>query len=342
MKIFSRVDLRKKLQKREIAPVYLLFGDEVYLRDLAVKTITQISLSDSPLPEFNDSEISLSASSLAEALAAARQIPMLGPRRVIRVSNVVISAIKSKDSIKEEDAVELANYLKHPSESSVLIFVADELDKRRKVSKLLLNNSFAVEFGVLSDQEMIAWSKEKLRGLRATADEKTLESLVAHIGNDLRKLTIELEKLATSALPDSKITAELVDALAPNSRELSNFDLGEHLLLNRKSKSLSVLKKLLDDGSEPLMLLGLLSYNFRSLFMVKELMEEGADEKEIGSVVRMPWDKRKSFIASALRTDRKRLEWILTRIAKTDKAIKTSEATPRLQLEMLVCELLTH
>jgi DNA polymerase III delta subunit len=49
MAILTRENLREKLKKREIASVYLLFGAETYLRDLAAKTITDLVLADSSL-----------------------------------------------------------------------------------------------------------------------------------------------------------------------------------------------------------------------------------------------------------------------------------------------------
>ncbi len=51
--------------------------------------------------------------------------------------------------------------------------------------------------------------------------------LVALVGNNVRRLTNEIEKLAVAALPDKLITSELVESLVPNSREISNFDLTE-------------------------------------------------------------------------------------------------------------------
>jgi len=58
MNILSREDLRNQIKKREFAPVYLLFGAETYLRDLAAKTITDMVLADSGLREFNETEFS--------------------------------------------------------------------------------------------------------------------------------------------------------------------------------------------------------------------------------------------------------------------------------------------
>ncbi|MCB1023308.1 MAG: DNA polymerase III subunit delta [Acidobacteria bacterium] len=339
MKIFSRQDLRNQLRQKKIEPVYLLFGSETYLRSLAAKAITEIVLKEAQLRDFNESEISLETSSVAGVLAAADQVPMIDAKRLIRVTDVAVSAVKSKDSIKEEDEEILKKYLLDPSGSTVLIFIADEIDKRRKISKLLFSNCFSVEFNRLSETELIGWAKDKLREMGSSAEDRVIRHLVNLIGDDVRKLTIELEKLATAALPNKEIGYDLVESLAPNSREISNFDLVDKLLSNNRSTALHIMKKILDDGAEPVMLLGLLSYNFRRLFWTKELMEEGADEKQISNIVKLPWKGKTEFLQTARRTDKERFSRILKRIADTDLAIKTSVGNPRLQIEMLIIEL---
>ncbi len=339
MKIFTRQDLRNQLRQKNIAPVYLLLGSEVYLLSLATKTITEMVLKDSELRPFNESEISLATSDVSTAIAAADQLPMIDAKRLIRVTQVVVSASKNKDTIKEEDEQVLKKYLSNPSESTILIFVADEIDKRRKISRLLLSTCYAVEFKPLDDIELLSWAKDKLKETGVSADESALRHLVRLIGSDLRKLTLELNKLVTAALPEKRITDELITALAPNSREISNFDLAEHLLSKNRTTALHIMKKILDDGAEPVMLLGLLSYNFRRLFWVKELMEEGAQESQISNIVKLRWNEKAEFLKIARRTERKKFSWILKRIADTDLAIKTSVGNPRLQIEMLVIEL---
>ena len=114
------------------------------MRDLAAKTIADKALTDSSLREFNDTIFSLADSKIEYALAAAEQLPMISSRRVVRITEVVVSATGKKDSLKEDDEAILARYLARPSESSVVIFVADEIDKRRNISKLLLEKAVAV------------------------------------------------------------------------------------------------------------------------------------------------------------------------------------------------------
>lgn len=346
MSILSREDLRNQLKRHEFAPVYLLFGAETYLRDLAAKTITDMVLANAALREFNETEVNLSSRTpVQHALSAAEQMPMIASRRVVKISNVIISSSGTKDTLKEEDEESLARYLNRPAETSVLIFVAGELDKRRRISKLLLEKSTAVEFTELKDDEMIAWARTKLKDLNAEAEDRALRHLVGLVGSNVRRLTNEIEKLSVAALPDALITYELVESLVPNSRVLSNFELTDYLLSKNKTGALQILKKILDDGAEPLMLLGLIASNFRRLFMSKELMRQGVERREVARILKLPYGKQEDFLAAARRIEPEKLTWIIRRIAETDLAIKTSiggggTAGSRLQIEMLVCELI--
>jgi len=345
MPILTREDLKAHLKKREIAPVYLLFGAETFLRDLAAKIIADYVFVDASLRDFNENEFSLSQSeNLQYALASAEQMPMIASRRVIKITDVKISATAAKDNLKEDYEEILTTYLKRPAETSVVIFVADELDKRRRMAKILIENAVAVEFAPLEEADLRKWIRDKASEQNADIDDKAVNHLIGLIGSDARKITSEIEKLAVAALPDKLITHELIEALVPNSREMSNFDLTDHLIAKNKPRALHTLKKILDDGAEPLMLLGLIANNFHRLFLAKEMMNQGVERKEVARIMRLPYGKQEDFLATARRTDARQFSRIMRRIAEADIAIKTSKggggtAGSRLQIEMLVCEL---
>lgn len=340
MKIFSREELKKQITKKEFAPVYLLFGAETHLRDSWAKYITDQILKESSLREFNETTFSLSSDNLQYALSSAEQLPMMASRRVIIITDIKISANSNKDNLKEENEDLLVSYLERPAETSVVLFVADELDKRRKMAKLLIENSVAVEFSELNNFELLKWANDELRKSGVSADQKTLEYLFSLTGSNIRRLTNELEKLSTAVLPDKIITVELIDSLVPNSKELSNFDLTDSLITKNKSKTFQILKKILDDGAEPLMLLGLIAANFRRISLAKELMANGAGTKEVFRLIKMPPNKHDNFLVTARRIEREKLSKIMKRISETDLAIKTSKGTPQMQIEMLVGEIL--
>jgi DNA polymerase-3 subunit delta len=331
MSILSREDLRKALKGAPVDSLYLLFGAESYLRDLAARAISEAVLRDAPLREFNESAFSLTGMDVQQAIAVAEQLPMMTERRVVRVTDF--------GRLRESDEEALMRYVARPATSSVVIFVADELDKRRKLSKTLLDACTSVEFAPLTDTELATWAKSRLRELKAEMDERSLHQLVALVGSDVRTLSNELGKLAAAALPSARITMEMIDALVGRSRVLSNFELTDHLIARNRRRALQTLQRLLDDGAEPVMLIGLIAGNFHRLLLAKELMARGAAKEEVFRLVMMPFSKREEFLATARRTESSALSRSIERIAAADLAIKTSQATPRLQLELLVCEL---
>lgn len=336
MATISREELWKRIKGGRVEPLYLLFGPEDYLRDAAARRIADAALEGAPLREFNESGFSLSGVDVQQAIAAAEQLPMMAARRVVRVTDFA--------RLREEDEGALTRFLARPAETSVVIFVADDLDKRRKLSKTLLEACTSVEFAALPDAELAAWAKDRLRQLKATADERTLRQVVALAGASVRQLANELEKLATAAGESGYISMEMVEALVGRSRELSNFELTDHLVARNRKRALETLARLLDDGAEPPMLVGLLASSYHRLALAKDLMSHGAPEREVFNVVKLPYHQRADFLATARRADTAELDRYIRRIAAADLAIKTSLGGSglkgaRLQLEILVCEL---
>lgn len=343
----SREDLRNQLKRREIAPVYVLYGPETHLRDLAAKTITDFAFSEGDLRDFNETCFSLETEgNLERALAASEQLPMMAARRVVRITGIRISATGYRDTVTEAHEPLLSAYFANPAPRSVVILVADELNGVRKMGKLLQNSGFAVEFKSLDEQQFAAWARREIDDAGAQIDDAALRALLAQIGPDIKRLTNEIQKLAAAALPDKRITLDLIDLLVPNSREVSNFDLTDHLVAGRRAQAICVLEKILDDGAEPLALLGLLASNYRRLLLVKDMMSRGAQRGDVANAVKLRFRDQENILNAARRADLGQLIHAIKRLADTDLAIKTSKggggpAGTRMQLEMLVCELAT-
>lgn len=329
MKTLSRVELERSLRER-LEPLYLLLGPERYLRRVSAQAITEAALSTTLIRDFNESSFSLLTDSVRSAIAAAEQLPMMSERRVVRVRDFA--------RLRDADEDVLIRYLGNPSPSTVMIFTADDLDKRKKSTKALLDACTVVDFSPLKDSEAKAWAKSYLKTLKAAVDDPVLSEIVTLVGTDVQTLANELDKLASAALDTGRITMELVDQLIGRTRELSNFELGDHLLANNRKRALETLHRLLDDGAEPVMLIGLIAGNYHRLALGKHLLTRGGRE-EVFRNVSMPPFKRDSYISTLQRSDARKIARGIQLTAAADLAIKTSQATPRLQLEMLVCEL---
>ena len=329
MKTLTRTDLERSLREG-VRPLYLLLGSEVYLRRVAAQSITDAALSRTLLREFNEASFSLLSDAVQSAVAAADQLPMMSDMRVVRVRDFA--------RLREADEDTLIRYLNNPSPSTAMIFVADELDKRKKSSKVLLDTCTVVEFPPLKDAEAKSWAKTRLKELKTTADDQVLTEIIRLVGTDVQTLFNELDKLASAAADTGRITSGLVDELIGRSRELSNFELGDHLLAGNRKRALETLHRLLEDGAEPVMLVGLIAGNYHRLALGKHLLARGGRE-EVFRNIGLPPFKRDAYIATLQRSTAAKIARGIQLTAATDLAIKTSQATPRLQLEMLVCEL---
>ena len=318
--VLTREKLKKEIDEGKLRPVYVLHGEETYLRDNAAKVISQSAFSAADFRDFNDDQFSLNTpENISVALAAANQLPMMASRRVVRISEVRVSTSSMKDTLKEDAEDVLAQYLSNPNPSSIVVFVVDELNGSRKLGKLLKSHPGAVEFSPPDETEIKKLSNNVFEKAQVSIERLALRRLVELVGCDARRITIESNKLATASLPARTVNIDLVESLIRNTRERSNFDFANHLLAGRNSDAVKTLEKVLSDGEEPLALLGALSWKFR-------------DEL-----------KRRDATTRTAYSDR--LAKALVRIADTDLAIKTSVGgsgkASRKQIEMLVCELAT-
>ena len=335
MTALSRTELDRSLAAGRVQPLYLLLGTETYLRDAAARDLSDAALSGTLLREFNESSFSLLTDSAMAAIAAAEQLPMMSERRVVR--------IKDFAKLREADEGIIIRYLERPSDSTVMIFVADDLDKRKTMTKTLLANCAVVDFPAVKDGEAKAWARTRLQELKTTADDRVLSDIVRLVGTNLQTLSSELEKLAAAAVETRQITMELVDQLIDRSRELSNFDLGDQLVAGDRRRALETLHRLLEDEVPPVMLLGLIASNYHRLAVAKELLLRG-ERTEVNRLIYGPPAKRDAFMNTLQRSDAGKLARGIQLIAAADLAIKTSLAGggpkgARLQLEVLLCEL---
>ena len=314
MPVVTKDKLRDRLKKREIERVYLLHGPERFLRDIAAKTIADLTFSKDEVRDFNETEFSLNqADNLQAALGAADQLPMMAARRLVRIRDIRISASGRLDTVKDEHENLLAKFLDDPPGHAVIIFIADELNGTRKISKLLKEKCVTIEFEELGEGERTAWARDEIAKLGFEIDQPVLRHLVAFAGSSLSRLSNEVNKLATAALPEKRITMDLVDALVADYGAIGTWDFVNSLRDGDRRVTLRLLKKMLDDGQEPLMILGQISGTFR-----RSVIDGSADPVKTS----------------------KRMQ----RLAETDLAIKTSvgasgPAGARMHLEKLVCEL---
>lgn len=328
---------RRQIKERRIDPVYLFLGEEVYLQERAVNTLCEAIDEGSRM--FNIGVYTIGADSgsgskttAAQAIDAANQLPMMSMRRIV--------IVRDFDKIREEEHELVLEYLKRPSPTSTVLFQAASADQRRKITTALMKSCTVVAFDSLKDDEASRWAEGyvKLRDRRIEA--RALDRLIALAGTSLSRLVNEIEKLLAYAAGEV-ITEAAVLELVPRSREHNSWDLWDAIIRRDGKRAMRLIQRLLDDGDTgaPLMVLGALAGLYRRMLAGKELLDRSAGFDEFSKAINQWGSNASAWKTRLSRTPRAEIVHGIRRIAQVDNAIKNAEATPRLQMEYLVAEL---
>src|SRR5437764_1338049 len=194
----TRKDLEQSLKQGQIEPVYFLYGSEVYLRDQTIRLITDTALTGTLLREFNDSSFNLLTNDVRDAIAVAEQLPMMSGRRVIRLRNFA--------KLREADEEFLLKYLERPVETSVVIFIGDDIDKRKKLGKKLLAGG-ASPNEIFSEVRVPSFKQRAYLSMLSRIDSKTMAGMIQRIAET--DLAIKTSK-ATPRMQMEMLVCELM------------------------------------------------------------------------------------------------------------------------------------
>jgi DNA polymerase-3 subunit delta len=202
-----------------------------------------------------------------------------------------------------------------------------------------------VTFDQLDEREAAPrWIRDYVARASRFIEPPAAAYLVGMVGVDLTRLSAELDKLINYVGEKGLIGNAEIDDLVLNSREHSNFELTDAILDGDRRRALNLLDRIYANASErpealSLMILGAIASNYRKMLAAKELMSRNAPNEEVAKAVGMPPYIVTRFNERVRKIDAGRILRGIARIAETDVALKTSLATPRLQIEVLVCEL---
>jgi len=333
----AQQEFDRNLKAGKFSPVYVLEGKEAYLREQAVKKLLEAAV-DEAMRDFNFARVSVSDGDLGKALAVARQFPMISTRRMVVVTDF--------ESVNDERQLDLLKeYLREPGETTVLAFVSPGLDNRRNIATMLRKAATVVNFDPLDEKDSAPrWVVEYARNHGCVMDASDAGYLIGMVGVELQRLTCELDKLICFVGGKGRISKTEIDELVLHTREHSNFELTDAVLDGKRERALRLLGHIFDNPPEApqslaILMLGAFSRSYRNLLVAKELMRQNAPNEEIAKAVGVSPYAVKYLNERARKADSDRLLKGLLRIAQTDVALKSSLATPRLQMEMLVCEL---
>ncbi|MDZ5712285.1 DNA polymerase III subunit delta [Jeotgalibacillus haloalkalitolerans] len=328
------------IKKRQLAPVYLLYGDEEYLLHETKQLLIRHVISEEEM-DFNFSLHDLAdEASLEAAIEDAESFPFMGEKRLVFIDGAMFyTAEKKKESRQSTEVLE--TYLESPAPYTVLVIhvPSEKLDERKKITKLTKKNATVIEAKKLTVNDIKGWIKSKVADHRLQIEDEAVEKLTVLAGTNLFMLAGEIEKLALYAEGSDVIRVEDVTLLTPKSVEHNVFDLIEHTLNGRTAKAIDLYHDLIRQKEEPLKLLALLSGQFRLIYQVKNMSGKGFSQQQIASRLKVHPFRVKLAGQHASRLSNDHLKTIMLELADCDLALKSSSGRKEMILEMFLTKL---
>ena len=193
--------LNKELKEGTFHRVYLVCGDQAYLRLQNRDRLRAALLGDGD--EMNVSSYSGMDVTAREVIDQAETLPFFADRRVILLEN---SVFFSKKASVESDA--LAAYIPEIPESAALVFVEEAPDKRKKLYKAIQKNGFVLSCEDLTPQMLGRWTAGLFQKAGLAIDGPTLNRFLETVGEDMMNIVSESEKLIGYCMGRESVTAE--------------------------------------------------------------------------------------------------------------------------------------
>ena len=320
--------------KRQLAPVYLVTGDEplqlqeccdLVRREARAQGCTDREVIDAGGSGFDWQEILHSASNMS--LFAERKLIEL------RLPGGKPGAEGSKA---------LCEYLDIAGADDVLLIVAGKIDKQSTNSKwfkALDKAGVVVQVWPVDARNLPRWVRQRVSAAGMSIDDEALQLLCDRVEGNLLAASQEVEKLRLLA-SDSQITARAVlDSVADNAR-YSVFELADKALQGDAAGSLHMLHGLRGEGTEPAVVLWSLTREIRTLYEVQLDCPRGQGVIQALNARRV-WKNRIALMQAALaRHDSQSMARLLERATKVDGSIKGyAGGRPWDNLEDLILEL---
>src|SRR5690242_20275859 len=233
----------------------------------------------------------------------------------------------------------LAEYIPSLPETTLLVaLVPDELKADHPLMQAARRHGTSHVFAKPTGAQLTDWVTRRARAQKRRITPEAARMLVESLGDDLRMLASEIDKLGTYVGESGEIGLDDVRALTPVARQSKVFDLTDALARRDTSAALALLHELLANGESPLGIVSLTAFQTRSLMQVKLLSDRGMPAHQIASVAGIaPFVVEKS-LRLARRFTFSQLEAAHRTLLEIDTSLKRSRMTPELALDLLVLE----
>lgn len=291
--------LNEALKSGDYRQIYLLCGDQAYLRLQNKEKLVKVLLGDEDA--MNLSRYSGSDVTARELIDMAQTLPFFADRRVIVLENTgllspktaakSVTGSKTSASIAEE-ADRIADFVPQIPDTTTVIFVEENVDKRGRLYKAIAKSQKEKTAEILEcttpdEGDLRAWAAGLFRKSGLSISGKALALFLSYTGEDMQNIAGEAEKLCCYCMGMKEITEQSIrDVTSPRIKDRI-FDMIEAIALRDKKKALAIYMELCALRTAPQIILSLMRRQFDQLVKIRELSSKMPDS-EIARLVGVP------------------------------------------------------
>ena len=258
--------LNEDIKTGSFKQVYLLFGEEEYLKNQYKNRLHRAILSEDDTMNFSSFEGK--GVDVRQIIDQAETLPFFADHRMILIE---------QSGFFKNASPELAEYIPQIPAETILVFVEKDVDKRGKLYKAVQKKGRAVELGRQDEKTLQAWVLGMLKKEKRTITRDALTLFLEKSGNDMENIANELEKLLTYTHGKDAVEYADVEEICTVTTESRVFDMIRAVAEKKQKQALDLYYDLLSSraAADVAGILFLIARQFNQMMQVKDLRERG-------------------------------------------------------------------
>lgn len=323
-------DLLNNIKENNFKRCYLFYGNEVYLKNLYEKKVKETLIDENfGIANFNifeDKNVEVD-----KIIEYSQTLPFMAEKRLIISKNSGLF-----QNGRKNDSEKMALYISKIPESTVLLFIEDEIDKRGKLYKAILKEGHCIEFKHPKENDIIKWIVKKFKDNNINIENSSAVYLIRTTGGNMENISSEISKLIAFVGERGKIDKNVIDYVCVKSFETRIFDLVDAVGNMNTKIALNIYKNLILMKESPIMILSMIVRQFRIIYQCKLLLNEMKDQNLIAQKIGQREFVVRECIKQSKNFSEDILKYALSSCLDTDVAIKTGRINGELALELLI------
>jgi DNA polymerase-3 subunit delta len=303
-------------------PIYVLTG-EAFLAD---ETLDRVR-SEEKTEELSEIVLDATAST-PELLEAVGTASLFGDRRLV--------VVRDAQDLKKDQIESLSAYLESPNPDTILVLLASGKTKLDATAKKI---GALVSLEAPKGRRLVGWLRERARDRKLKLDDRGGWALIDSVGTELRDLDSALAQLSTSKGEGASISQTDVRRMFPRLADERSFAFTDAVGERRLSDAMTALRRLLDQGDEPLAVFGTLVAHLRRLLRVRRLADHGS--RAVGEALGMPEWRAEKMAKQSRSYREEELVRAMGLMADADIDMKGEFPSPQVALERAVVKIVT-